>query len=244
MSNFSGYKTKSFSNTQKFFVLDPNTGSPSFVNAADLVSQLTPNSNYVYAERTRTTAQATDYDVGSLVQTAGDTAVADNGAAYFLVVASGGDFVMDNGNELLFLYDDDLLRSQLANNTVTLGSDLVAHTGTTDTVTDALDKLISVQINNQTGTTYTLQLSDNNKWVRLANAAAITVTVPDNATVPFPVGANISLIQSGAGTVTVSPAAGVTVNSADSLLDTRAQYSTMTLTKVAADEWDLAGDIA
>ena len=97
MSNFPGYKTKTFSASQKFFVLDPNTGSPAFVQGSDLVAQITPNSNYVYAESTRTTAQATDYPLGSVIQTGGATAVGDNLAGVYLVVPSGeGDFPMDN----------------------------------------------------------------------------------------------------------------------------------------------------
>jgi len=141
MSNFPGYKTKAFSPSQKFFVLDPNTGSPSFVQGSDLVSQLTPNSNYVYAESTRTNAQATDYALGSVIQTGGATSVGDNLAGVYLVVPSDeGDFPMDNGNELLVLAGDDTLREQLALNTTGNGSDLIAHTGTSDTVTEALDK--------------------------------------------------------------------------------------------------------
>lgn len=141
MSAFQAYKTKTFSANQKFFVLDPNTGSPSFVQGSDLVSQLTPNSNYVYSEATRTTAQATDYAIGSLIQTAGDLTAGDNFAGTFLVVPGGdGDFPMANGNDLLIIRGDVLLREQLASNTATQGSALVAHTGTNDTVTEALDK--------------------------------------------------------------------------------------------------------
>ena len=141
MSVFQAYKTKTFNANQKFFVLDPNTGSPSFVQGSDLVSQLTPNSNYVYSEATRTTAQATDYAIGSLIQTGGAEASGDNLAAVYLVVAEGeGDFPMYNGNELLIVAGDDTLQERLISSDPGDGSDLVAHTGTTDTVTEALDK--------------------------------------------------------------------------------------------------------
>lgn len=141
MSNFTGYKTKAFSESQKFFVLDPNTGSPSFVQGSELVAQITPNSNYVYSESTRTTAQATDYAIGSLVQTAGATSAGDNFAAVYLVVASGaGDFPMDNGNELLVIVGDELLREQLATAETGEGSDLVVKPDTGETVTAELDK--------------------------------------------------------------------------------------------------------
>ena len=62
----------------------------------------------------------------------------------------------------------------------------------------------------QTGTSYTLALADNHRLVECANAAAITVTVPTNAAVAFPLGARIEIAQTGAGQITVS-GAGVTL---------------------------------
>ena len=65
--------------------------------------------------------------------------------------------------------------------------------------------------NAQTGTTYTLALTDgNNTMVELSNASAITLTVPLNSSVAFPVGSQVNLLQTGAGQVTVAGASGVT----------------------------------
>lgn len=144
MSAFQAYKTKTFNANQKFFVLDPNTGSPSFVQGSDLVSQLTPNSNYVYSESTRTTAQATDYAIGSIVQTGGAEDPGDNLSAVYLVVAAGeGDFPMHNGNELLIVAGDDSLQERLISSDPGDGSDLVAHTGTANSVTEAINQNIA-----------------------------------------------------------------------------------------------------
>lgn len=63
-------------------------------------------------------------------------------------------------------------------------------------------------LNSQTGTTYTLDASDNGKVVELNNAAAITVTVPNSLAVGF----NCILSQTGAGLVTVVAGSGATVN--------------------------------
>lgn len=142
MSTFSGYKTKAFSESQKFFVLDPQTGNPSFVQGSDLVKQLTPNDSYVFSEATRATAQATDYELGAVIHTGGATSTGDGQAGVYLVVPSGdGDLPMDNGLELLTLAGDDTLLERLALNTPGEGSDLIAHTGTDDTVTEAINSI-------------------------------------------------------------------------------------------------------
>lgn len=98
-------------------------------------------------------------------------------------------------------------------------------------------------LNTQTGTTYTLVLTDASKLVTLNNAAAITLTIPPNSSVAFPVGTKVDLVQLGAGTVTVAEGSGVTVN-ATPTKDFRAQYSAASCIKIATDEWVLVGDLA
>lgn len=100
---------------------------------------------------------------------------------------------------------------------------------------------LNQSINAQTGTSYTLVLGDNGKLVTLSNAAAIALTVPTNASVAFPAGARIDLVQKGAGQVTVGGTP--TVNSTPTK-KTRAQYSALTLVKEATDTWYLFGDIS
>lgn len=97
--------------------------------------------------------------------------------------------------------------------------------------------------NAQVGTTYTLVLADADfKLVELNNAAAITLTVPTNASVAFPVGTQINILQTGAGQVTVS-GAGVTINGTPGL-KLRTQWSGGTLIKRATDTWVLIGDLS
>jgi hypothetical protein len=108
------------------------------------------------------------------------------------------------------------------------------------------DRLVGVvQINAQTGTAYTLTLTDIGKLVTLTNAAAITLTVPTNASAAFPVGTRINLAQLGAGVVTVTPAGGVTVNKhASETLSLDGAGSFATLVKTATDTWWLTGRLA
>lgn len=102
----------------------------------------------------------------------------------------------------------------------------------------------TLPFNAQTGTTYTPVASDAGDVVTLTNGSAITVTVPTNASVAFPIGTQITFAQMGAGKVTFAGAVGVTVYSADSFLSLRTQYSSGTLIKTATNTWLLIGDIA
>ena len=99
------------------------------------------------------------------------------------------------------------------------------------------------ETNAQTGTTYTLALTDEGKLVTLSNSSAITLTVPPNSSVAFDVGTYIDLAQIGAGQVTVAQGSGVTVNATPGL-KFRAQYAGGTLRKTGTDTWLLFGDLS
>ena len=99
-------------------------------------------------------------------------------------------------------------------------------------------------LNAQTGTTYTLVLTDSAKFVTLSNASAITATVPPNSSVAFPTGTQVNLMQLGAGQVTVAAGSGVTLRSAGTLVKTSAQYAVATLLKIDTDTWVLVGNLA
>ena len=101
-----------------------------------------------------------------------------------------------------------------------------------------------VLFNNQVGTTYQLVLADQSKLITLINAAAITLTVPNNVTVPLPVGAQVDIVQGGAGTVTVAAGGGVTINSAGGLLSLNGGNTAGTLIKTGIDTWLLTGNLA
>jgi len=96
-------------------------------------------------------------------------------------------------------------------------------------------------VNAQTGTTYAPVLSDEGKLVTLSNASSITVTMPQDSTTAFPVGATIDFVGIGAGLVTFSAGTGATVNPTSV---TRAQWSAVTAIKRAANTWLIVGDIS
>jgi hypothetical protein len=90
---------------------------------------------------------------------------------------------------------------------------------------------------------YTLVLGDAGESIEMNVASANTLTVPLNSSVAFPVGTIILLIQVGAGQTTITPTAGVTINSTPGL-KLRAQWSVATLVKRATDTWLAFGDLS
>ena len=89
---------------------------------------------------------------------------------------------------------------------------------------------------------YTFVLADRGKLVTVSNGSAVDCTVPPNSSVAFAVGTSIMVAQTGAGQVTMVAGSGVTLRSSPGL-KLRAQYSSVTCTKIATDEWLLTGDL-
>jgi hypothetical protein len=113
------------------------------------------------------------------------------------------------------------------------------------TVTDA-EKIIwyakqdsLIDNNPETGTTYTLDITDS--YVTATNANPIVITVPHNTLVDFAIGTTITIEQGGGGQVRVVGAGSVTVNAYDSGEYTLGQYAAVQLIKKAANTWTLIG---
>lgn len=123
-----------------------------------------------------------------------------------------------------------------------LATSTAASTYLTQSSASSTYQTAAISTNAQTGTSYTLVLADAGKLVELNNAAAITLTIPTNASVAFPVGTQVNILQTGAGQVTVS-GAGVTINGTPGL-KLRTQWSSATLVKRATDTWVLLGDLS
>ena len=96
----------------------------------------------------------------------------------------------------------------------------------------------------QTGTAYTAVLGNAGGYIQFTNAAAVAFTIPANASVAFAIGTVITVEQNGAGVVTLTPDAGVTLRSRGSLLATGGQYAVAQVKKVATDTWTVIGDVA
>jgi len=95
---------------------------------------------------------------------------------------------------------------------------------------------------NEQTASYTLVLSDAGKIVEMNVGSANNLTVPLDSSVVFPVGSNITILQTGAGQTTIVATGGVTINSTPGL-KLRAQWSSATLIKRATDTWVAIGDL-
>lgn len=97
-------------------------------------------------------------------------------------------------------------------------------------------------ITNAQTASYTLVLADKDKLVEIDNASANNLTIPLESSVAFPIGTQISILQTGAGTTTLVPVSGVTLNATPGLI-LRARWSSVTLIKRAANTWVAIGDL-
>lgn len=140
---------------------------------------------------------------------------------------------------------DAVITAKIQDGAVTaakLASDSVTQAKIADRAVGSAE-LTNLTLNAQTGTTYTLVLSDAQKFLTLSNASAITLTVPPNSSVAFTTGDQVNLMQLGAGQVTIAAGSGVTIRSAGSKLKTNAQYAVATLVKIDTDTWVAVGNL-
>jgi hypothetical protein len=134
--------------------------------------------------------------------------------------------------------------STVADASTMTGTVAIANGGTGATsATVALTNLgaapINANLNDQNGTTYTLQASDNGKVVTLDNGSAITLTVPAGLAAGF----NCMIVQKGAGLVTITPANTVTVTNRSGGTKTGGQNAIVTLVSIASNFFISGGDM-
>ena len=108
--------------------------------------------------------------------------------------------------------------------------------------TISLDFASSNVITNAQTASYTLVLTDKDDLIEMGVGSANTLTIPLNSSVAFPVGTQITILQTGTGQTTVTATGGVTVNATPGL-KLRAQWSSATLIKRATDTWVVLGDL-
>lgn len=106
--------------------------------------------------------------------------------------------------------------------------------------------LSTAEFNQQLGS-YTILLSDNYKILEISSTSANTVTIPTNTVAPFPIGSQITVIQTNTGQTTVSSSSGVTLNCTPQISANsgrlRSQWSSLTLIKRGTDTWIAIGDL-
>lgn len=113
----------------------------------------------------------------------------------------------------------------------------------------AANGLVAYTVNADATADYTAVIADAYQvLVPMNKATAVAFKIPTNASVAFPVGTAITILNKGAGAVTISAVTSgtTTVLSAGAVAaaPTLAQYKTAVAIKTATDTWYIAGAIA
>jgi hypothetical protein len=125
---------------------------------------------------------------------------------------------------------------------------LVFATSPTITTPTLTDPKINLEFDAETAS-YTAVLANNGQVVTMNNASANTFSIPTNASVAFPIGTQLNVLQIGAGQTTIQAVTSGTT----SILSTgasaaapkiRARYAMATCIKAGTDLWYVVGDIA
>ena len=140
------------------------------------------------------------------------------------------------GNTAQYIPDNSITASKILDGTI-VNADISASAAI------ELGKLADATIDEQ-ASSYTLALTDKNKFIKMTSGSANTVTVPTNASVAFPVGSQIHIIQYGAGKTQILPVAGTPTIYGTPGQFLRAQYSSATLLKCDTNIWILMGDLS
>jgi hypothetical protein len=121
---------------------------------------------------------------------------------------------------------------------------------TGDIMTAAMfNGLVSYTLNSQSGATYTLASTDQYQvLVITTNASTKTVSIPTDATYAFPNGTAITILNTGAGLLTINAVTSgtttVTSAGATSASPTVAQYKAAVAIKTATNAWTVVGSVA
>ena len=127
---------------------------------------------------------------------------------------------------------------------VRTGNDIAYTTGnisTTGTITGGNSSTSSLSgfganINTQSGTTYTIDATDNGKVIQTTGASAITITIPTG----LPTGFNCTIVQMGAGQITFS---GTYLNRTG-FTKSASQYSVMSILNLGTNNYIVTGAVS
>jgi len=129
-----------------------------------------------------------------------------------------------------------------------MASGLPAVTG--DVLTAAtFNGLVSFTVGTANTADYTALLADQYQVLQIMNkATAIAFKIPTNASVAFPIGTALTVLNIGAGTCTISAVTSGTTTVLSSATvpaaPTMAQYKTAVCIKTGTDTWYVVGGIA
>jgi hypothetical protein len=133
--------------------------------------------------------------------------------------------------------------------TIAIDSTVATLTGTqTFTNKTLTDAKVNLAFDAETAS-YTAVLANNSQVVTMDNASANTFSIPTNASVAFPIGTQINVLQIGAGQTTIQAVTSGTTTiqstgASAAAPKLRARYSAATCLKAGTDLWYVFGDIS
>jgi len=200
---------------------------------------------------TQTTASSTYATISNLnsgIVTASTAAYSSASAYTDSAIASFEALPSQGGNAGKYLSTDgsqtsweevDALPSQTGNDGKYLITNGASASWATLDLSTKADKLVTFDPETAS---YTLVIGNADQIVEMNVASANNLTVPLNSSVPFPIGTQITILQTGSGQTTIVATVGVTINSTPGL-KLRAQWSSATLIKRGTDTWVAIGDL-
>jgi hypothetical protein len=232
-----------------------NAGTAADTKVSTAVAALTKSSvglanvdNTADASKPVSTAQAT------AIATAKSEAIA-SATAQVDALLTGAPAALNTLDELAAALGDDAnfastvttslgLKAPLASptftGTVTVAASGVAFTDGTQTKEGVASRTPIVQKT----AAYTLSaLTERDSLIEVSSATGVTITIPTNTAVAYPVGTSIDILQTGAGQVTIAPVDGTVTVNATPGLKLRTTWSSATLFKRAANTWVVFGDL-
>jgi hypothetical protein len=172
-------------------------------------------------------ATTTDIGSGYKLQVNGSISMAYASFFNFQGSSGAGDVLIDNSGSTLRVTGAVQLSNSVTFNSTALVQGLLTNYNVYNTQTSS----------------YTLVLGDASKVIEMNVASANTVTIPTNASVAFPIGTEITVLQYGVGITSIAVAGGVSIVSKDSASIIGNRYTGVTLLKRGTNEWYLIGNI-
>ena len=185
-------------------------------NASELRFGDTDSSNYVAFKAAGTVGSNVTWTLPSADAVTANQSLVSNGSGTLSFVTTGAqitDDTTDSSPEYLIF--GTATSGTLLN--VSTSSTKLTYTPSTGEVNcDALlvdGTVRSLTTENSKTTDHTLELADRNRVVSFSGGSPQTCTVPNNSAVAFPIGSLVYINRVGAGTVTLTKSAGVTLTS-------------------------------
>lgn len=201
------------------------------------------------ANKPVSTAQA------SAIATAKSEAIADATSQVNAVIASAP-AALNTLDELAAALGDDANFATTVTNSLATKAPLASPTFTGTVTLPAEGIVFSDGTQSKEGTpsrtpiiqktgAYTLgALTERDSLIEVSHTggSAVSITIPADSTLNFPIGTSIDVLQTNTGSVAIAAGAGVTANATPGLT-LRTQWSTATLFKRAANTWVVYGDL-